>query len=93
MRRITLVGIATCLVVITIVGLTSLSTYDIGGNWSGTPEGYEEPAPDPPMLFPSKSSIDTVMNAGNVSNTTAILALIESENNVEEAIKYLQKNQ
>ncbi len=75
---------------ITISVLIFPFIFNGGGSWSGPSDGYVRPPSDLPALFPSQHDIDTVVWEAGVSNTTAILALIESGYNVEEAVSHLR---
>ena len=71
---------------------TIIVFYNLTNNfeqWSG--DGYEE-TPGEIELAPSQKNIQAVMDVTKLPSDQVINALIESDNNVAKAIKFLENN-
>ncbi len=78
------------IVIITITVLFSINYQP--SQWASWNDNSRiEPPPDPIMFSPSQKDIDFVASKTNSSKAGAISALIESDNNVQKAIQYLNK--
>ena len=87
MNRITgyiMIGLIVILGILTIVELSDTGKYTYYSD-----DGWEEPPPDPIMLAPNQRDISHVSIMANVSETDAMLALIETDNDVKDAIRFL----
>lgn len=61
------------------------------GSWTNKGGGYEVPYSGSIQFGPSQKDVDFIVNKTHYSETEAILALLESDYDLQKAIKYLDQ--